>query len=729
MAVLSLESYPLGFRFRPTDQELVNHYLRSKINGKDSDVQVIPEVDICKWEPWDLPGLSLIKSDDPEWFFFCPRDWKYTKGHRSNRATQAGYWKATGKDREIKSRPSGMNLIGMKKTLVFYRGRAPNGERSNWIMHEYRATEKELDGTEAGQVHNALIALVALFFYLLNFYPLWIRVVGSDFQRIGLWSEARGAFVLCRLFKKPEENTEISICDEVEPTGLSPTASKSSLDSTPSKLALVHATTASDMQVGKQPAGIDLWLADKFDNMTSDTVPIEILCNSFIASDVEDQTEELTATEETKAKARLFRFLQQVDQQLEEDLKLFYEPSFEPLDYMVLSPQPSQMQMELGPSRMDSLFANDFGNPNGVQFQDGKSEDDVSITEFLNAVLNNQDEYSCEESTSQQNSVVDSETIECGRTYMSMAGPWRKDSESSSDRDTEVVQAQVRRKPCIIKLFCRFQTLKFEPSAPTAQTTISCRIHMALEPLRPFDIVYDPEVEVPRYNEHVDMKDSFMMKTARGSYRNQPIYDGEYQRGNMSLLQNDSVRLDASSVMDPVDDIFIEESSSEKNSGNNSGLVGTGIKIRTRQPQNHLTSHSFVTQGVAPRRILLQRELSCRSFYCGKVRQFSCSADDHEAKPVIEDGDATEHTSIPDEPQKNPLFVSDKNSKITQVPNTKLRLRLRRDGAMDSDRNGPSVSLEAPRTSRYSSFSPLLIVSGTLVTILLIIFIGFMEMP
>ncbi|CAN0859980.1 Protein CUP-SHAPED COTYLEDON 2 [Linum grandiflorum] len=134
------EKLPPGFRFHPTDEELVTYYLVNKIGDASFSARAVADVDLNKSEPWDLPGKA--KMGEKEWYFFSQRDRKYPTGVRTNRATNTGYWKTTGKDKEIFNTTSSGELVGMKKTLVFYKGRAPRGEKSNWVMHEYRIHSK-----------------------------------------------------------------------------------------------------------------------------------------------------------------------------------------------------------------------------------------------------------------------------------------------------------------------------------------------------------------------------------------------------------------------------------------------------------------------------------------------------------------------------------------------------------------------------------------------------------
>jgi hypothetical protein len=46
---------PPGFRFHPTDEELITHYLARKAADPRFAPRAVGEADLNKCEPWDLP--------------------------------------------------------------------------------------------------------------------------------------------------------------------------------------------------------------------------------------------------------------------------------------------------------------------------------------------------------------------------------------------------------------------------------------------------------------------------------------------------------------------------------------------------------------------------------------------------------------------------------------------------------------------------------------------------
>ncbi|KAF7823425.1 NAC domain-containing protein 68 [Senna tora] len=137
--------FPPGFRFHPSDEELIVHYLQNKISSRPLPAFIIAEIDLYKYNPWELPKKAVFGED--EWYFFSPRERKYPNGMRPNRAAGRGYWKATGTDKGIVSR-GGSKRIGVKKALVFYTGRPPKGNKTQWIMNEYRLVDTTNDNNK-----------------------------------------------------------------------------------------------------------------------------------------------------------------------------------------------------------------------------------------------------------------------------------------------------------------------------------------------------------------------------------------------------------------------------------------------------------------------------------------------------------------------------------------------------------------------------------------------------
>jgi len=82
-----------------------------------------------------------------EKYFFCQRVQRWTHGNRYNRAAGDGHWRASGKDVPIFSIiiNGGIPLmVGLKKTLVFYLGKAGAGENTEWVMQEYSLVQAGL---------------------------------------------------------------------------------------------------------------------------------------------------------------------------------------------------------------------------------------------------------------------------------------------------------------------------------------------------------------------------------------------------------------------------------------------------------------------------------------------------------------------------------------------------------------------------------------------------------
>lgn len=63
---------PPGFRFQPTDEELLFQYLRCKIFGLPLPASVIPEVHFSNLDPWELPGMYAMPS-----FYFINYSYLY----------------------------------------------------------------------------------------------------------------------------------------------------------------------------------------------------------------------------------------------------------------------------------------------------------------------------------------------------------------------------------------------------------------------------------------------------------------------------------------------------------------------------------------------------------------------------------------------------------------------------------------------------------------------------
>ncbi|KAK8562713.1 hypothetical protein V6N13_018719 [Hibiscus sabdariffa] len=176
---------PPGFRFDPSDEELVVHFLQRKAALLPCHPDVIPDLQLYPYDPWELDGKALGEGN--RWYFYSRRT--------PNRSTGNGYWKPMGTDEPVVTSNSSRK-VGVKKSFVFYIG--DSAVKTNWIMQEYRLSDSDSgSGSGSGSSRSSK------------------RRGGGGHSKVDY-----SKWVICRVYERnfseeEDDGTELSCLDEV----------------------------------------------------------------------------------------------------------------------------------------------------------------------------------------------------------------------------------------------------------------------------------------------------------------------------------------------------------------------------------------------------------------------------------------------------------------------------------------------------------------------------------
>ncbi|XP_059624537.1 NAC domain-containing protein 104-like [Cornus florida] len=131
---------PSGYRFLPTEEELLGYYLNSKVYSDPMNNNlnnVIPDhYDVFHTIPEDLPGDRR----DKRYFFVRSSEANKLNIISNSGGECGGYWEAIGTEEDIEVVYKGKQVHAMKRLLVFYR---ETDLPTPWIMHEYHLVHSD----------------------------------------------------------------------------------------------------------------------------------------------------------------------------------------------------------------------------------------------------------------------------------------------------------------------------------------------------------------------------------------------------------------------------------------------------------------------------------------------------------------------------------------------------------------------------------------------------------
>ncbi|XP_071902852.1 protein SOMBRERO-like [Coffea arabica] len=159
--LLELEM-PVGYRFVPTDEELVKYYLANKVLYKPLPVKIIREIDahdLYSKHPKCLVGNGTFNDNEREWFFFIYKDEYFLGKTRSTRmvGNGIGFWRFIGEEEPIHN--SEGDIFAFKIYLTYFSGSPPHAKKTHWRMEEYRL-QTEINGRNKQEVQECILARI-----------------------------------------------------------------------------------------------------------------------------------------------------------------------------------------------------------------------------------------------------------------------------------------------------------------------------------------------------------------------------------------------------------------------------------------------------------------------------------------------------------------------------------------------------------------------------------------
>ncbi|KAM0979899.1 hypothetical protein ACFX13_015958 [Malus domestica] len=146
--IIGLNQLPVGFRFMPTDEELVTHYLMNKVLYRPVPAaQEIREIDAARFYSNHPKNLVTFSCGEREWFFFIHQgESSYASQTRSSIRVVGnglGFWKPKyGSETPICDDDG--HFFASKISLTYFSGRsASHAKRTHWKMVEYYLHEHD----------------------------------------------------------------------------------------------------------------------------------------------------------------------------------------------------------------------------------------------------------------------------------------------------------------------------------------------------------------------------------------------------------------------------------------------------------------------------------------------------------------------------------------------------------------------------------------------------------